>query len=92
MSVMIIIIRALSRVRKKEKGQKKRRPKKRREMPNKKREGPKKRIEKERRDNATILFPHFCFKVAPCLHDRESLILSLSYTSGNFRYRTWLIQ
>ena len=25
------------------------------------------------------------------LHDRESLILSLSYTSGNFRYRTWLV-
>ena len=25
------------------------------------------------------------------LHDRESLILSLSYTSGNFHYRTWLL-
>ena len=25
------------------------------------------------------------------LHDRESLILSLSYTSGNFRYGTWLV-
>ena len=25
------------------------------------------------------------------LHDRESLILSLSYTSGNFCYRTWLV-
>ena len=25
------------------------------------------------------------------LHDRESLILSLSYTSGNFHYRTWLV-
>ena len=34
--------------------------------------------EKERRDNVTILFPHFD------LHDRESPMLSLSYTSGNF--------
>ena len=25
------------------------------------------------------------------LHDIESLILSLSYTSGNFHYRTWLV-
>ena len=25
------------------------------------------------------------------LHDRESLILSLSYTSGKFHYRTWLV-
>ena len=25
------------------------------------------------------------------LHDRESPILSLSYTSGNFHYRTWLV-
>ena len=25
------------------------------------------------------------------LHDREFLILSLSYTSGNFHYRTWLV-
>ena len=25
------------------------------------------------------------------LHDRESLELSLSYTSGNFHYRTWLV-
>ena len=25
------------------------------------------------------------------LHDRESLILSFSYTSGNFHYRTWLV-
>ena len=25
------------------------------------------------------------------LHDRESPMLSLSYTSGNFRYRTWLV-
>ena len=29
-------------------------------------EGPNKKMrEKERRDNATILFPHLCFKVAP---------------------------
>ena len=25
------------------------------------------------------------------LHDRGSLMLSLSYTSGNFHYRTWLV-
>ena len=47
--------------------------------------------EKERRGNVTILFPHFCFKVAPCSSYRESLELSLSYTSGNFHYRTWLV-
>ena len=47
--------------------------------------------EKERRGSATILFPHLCFKVAPCSSYRESLELSLSYTSGNFHYRTWLV-
>ena len=30
------------------------------------------------------LLPHLCFKVAPCFSRRESHILSLSYTSGNF--------
>ena len=79
---MIIIIRALSREKKRE------RPKKR--------EGPKKEKkekmrEKERRGNVTILLPHLCFKVAPCSSYRESLELSLSYTSGNFHYRTWLV-
>ena len=29
-------------------------------------------------------FPHLCFKVAPCFSYRESPMLSLSYTSGNF--------
>ena len=63
--------------------------------------------EKERRDNVTIIFPHLCFKVAPCstcieshilcfkvapwFSYRESPMLSLSYTSGNFRYRTCLV-
>ena len=47
--------------------------------------------EKERRDNVTILLPHLCFRVAPCSSYRESLELSLSYTSGNFRYKTWLV-
>ena len=51
----------------------------------------KKKREKERRDNVTILLPHLCFKVAPCSSYRESLELSLSYTSGNFHYRTWLV-
>ena len=40
--------------------------------------------EKQRRGNVTILFPHLCFKVAPCSSYRESHMLSLSYTSGNF--------
>ena len=30
------------------------------------------------------LFPHLCFKGAPCSSYRESHLLSLSYTSGNF--------
>jgi hypothetical protein len=47
--------------------------------------------DKARRGNVTILFPHLCFKVASCSSYRESLILSLSYTSGNFHYRTWLV-
>ena len=54
--------------------------------------GPTKKMrEKERRDNVTILLPHLCFRVAPCSSYRESLELSLSYTSGNFHYRTWLV-
>ena len=47
--------------------------------------------EKERRDNVTILFPHLCFKVAPCSSYRLSPMLSHPYTSGNFHYRTWLV-
>ena len=47
--------------------------------------------EKERRDNVTILLPHLCFKVAPSSSYRETLELSLSYISGNFHYRTWLV-
>ena len=47
--------------------------------------------EKERRDNITILFPHLCFKVETCSSYIESPMLSLSYTSGNFHYRTWLV-
>ena len=46
---------------KKEKRKKEKRPKGKI-----KREGPNKKMrEKERRDNATILLPHLCFKVAP---------------------------
>ena len=55
----------------------------------KKRENKKMR-EKERMGNLTILLPQLCFKVVPCSSYRESLILALSYTSGNFHYRTWL--
>ena len=40
--------------------------------------------EKERRDNATILFHTCASKQHHDLYDRESLVLSLSYTSGNF--------
>ena len=47
--------------------------------------------EKERRDNVTILYHTCASKQHHNLHDRESLILSLSYTSGNFCYRTWLV-
>ena len=82
----------LRTLQKKEKGQKKRRPKKNKKKGEKpKKEKAKKTItakqkmrEKERRGNATILLPHLCFKVAPCSSYRESLMLSLSYTSGNF--------
>ena len=40
--------------------------------------------EKERRDNVTILFHTCASKQHHDLHDRESPMLSLSYTSGNF--------
>ena len=58
---------------------------------NKKREKREKNERKERRDNVTILLSHLCLRVAPCSSYRESLELSLSYTSGNFHYRTWLV-
>ena len=39
-----------------------------------------------------LSFYHTCAsKQHHNLHDRESLVLSLSYTSGNFHYRTWLV-
>ena len=39
-----------------------------------------------------LSFYHTCAsKQHHDLHDRESLILSLAYTSGNFHYRTWLV-
>ena len=50
-----------------------------------------KKERKERRGNVTILLPHLCFRVAPCSSYREPLELSLSYNSGNFHYRTWLV-
>ena len=40
--------------------------------------------EKERRDNATILCHTCASKQHHNHHDRQSLVLSLSYTSGNF--------
>ena len=69
---------------------KRERPKKEKAQKKRKKENKKMR-EKERRGNVTILLPHLCFKVAPCSSYRESLELSLSYTSGNFHYRTWLV-
>ena len=56
-----------------------------------KKERKEKMREKERRGNVTTLLLHLCFKVAPCSSYRESLELSLSYTSGNFHCRTWLV-
>ena len=55
--------------------------------------GPKRpaKKEKKKRGNVTILLPHLCFRVAPCSSYRDSPMLSLSYTSGNFHYRTWLV-
>ena len=47
--------------------------------------------EKERRDNVTILCHTCASKQHHNLHDGEYLFLSLSYTSGNFSYRTWLV-
>ena len=39
-----------------------------------------------------LSFFHTCAsKQHHSLHDRESPILSLSYTSGKFHYRTWLV-
>ena len=85
---MIIIIRALSpnkekkKKKAKEKKEKKERPKK--ERPNKKRERPKKRKAQKKGGQCYYPFPHVCFKVTPCSSYRESHMLSLSYTSGNF--------
>ena len=91
---MIIIIRALSpnKKRKKRKGQKKKKKGQRKKKKNekrkaKKKERPKKRKKKKINKKGAMLlslFPHLCFKVAPCSSYRESHILSLSYTSGNF--------
>ena len=39
-----------------------------------------------------LSFYHTCAsKQHHNLHNRDSLVLSLSYTSGNFHYRTWLV-
>ena len=57
----------------------------------KKREKETKNERKREKGQCYYPFPHLCFKVAPCSSYRESLELSLSYTSGNFHYRTWLV-
>ena len=38
-----------------------------------------------------LLFHTCASKEHHDLHDREFPMLSLSYTSGNFHYRTWLV-
>ena len=78
---MIIIIRALPHS-KKRRGQRSLNKKGGQRSPQKK---------EKKKGNVTIHLPHLCFKVAPCSSYRESLELSLSYTSGNFHYRTWLV-
>ena len=51
----------------------------------KKREKKKKNMREKREGTMLLyLFPHLCFKVAPYSSYRESHMLSLSYTSGNF--------
>ena len=69
--------------------QKEKKKKKRRKA--KKGKGQKKE-KRERKKGAMLLslFPHLCFKVAPCSSCSESHKLSF-YTSGNFHYRTWLV-
>ena len=43
-----------------------------------------KKIKNERKERRGMLIPHLCFKVALCFSYKESPMLSLSYTSGNF--------
>ena len=88
---MIIIIRALPKKKKKERPKKKKKKEKRKKI---------KKIKKIKGEMVLYLFPHLCFKVAPCsscseyhilcfkvapcFSYSESHMLSLSYTSGNF--------
>ena len=53
----------------------------------------KRRPKQKKREGTMLLsFFHTCAsKYHRDLHDRESPMLSLSYTSGNFHYRTWLV-
>ena len=56
------------------------------------REGPNKKMREKREGEMLLSFYHTCAsKQHHDLHDRESPMLSLSYTSGNFHYRTWLV-
>ena len=49
--------------------------------------------EKERRDNVTILLPHLCFKVAPCMKFIIESLLCCHFhiLVGVLHYRTWLV-
>ena len=81
-----------------------------RALPKKKRKAKIKKIKAQKKEKKRAmllsLFPHLCFKVAPCSSCSESHILCFKvalfsscseshklsfYTSGNFHYRTWLI-
>ena len=37
------------------------------------------------------LFPHLCFKVAPCFHVESLMCCRFHILVGNFHYRTWLV-
>ena len=83
---MIIIIRALPPKKKikKKKGQKKAKEKKKKKKGKKRPKKENKKKIKIKRGQCYYPFPHLCFKVAPCSLYRESHMLSLLFTSGNF--------
>jgi len=87
-SVMIIIIRALSHVRKDyKKGEAKEA-----QIKKEAKEAQTKKREKERRDNVTILFSTLVLQNSTMIFMIESLLFCHFHTLvGNFHYRTWLV-
>ena len=56
------------------------------------RECPNKKMREKREGTMLLSFYHTCAsKQHHDLHDRESPMISLSYASGNFHYKTWLV-